>query len=232
MKKLYLIAAMLILTGVASANFSAENTAQDFTIDTAGGNYTDNISVKWTGDYPVVVDTEASVEADSTNSKGLNVSYTPERFIIDSGETREISFVVSTSPALIPDSFSITHKIGTEIPLRVEERTHTRVEERTVYITRNVSENSTENVTVIERGDLNASEEEDLRERLQNYSVSLEEQNDLIEGLREDIEKAESERDNLRSQVEGDGELVVPLLVGFAIILLVVVLLYLSPDKG
>lgn len=205
MKKILLTSILLVLIGTATASFSVQNQNYDFNIDVAGQNHTENISVTWDGETSVVVSPEPSINADTTNSKGVNVSYSPDQFILNPGDSQRVEATIKTSPALIPDNFTVTHEIGTEIPVEVETvssggGTDTQI----VTVEENVStdDDAADDVTVITNGELNKSEEEELRKKLEKLNTSKSEQDEMIESLKDNLSQQKASNQDLQDRVD------------------------------
>jgi len=107
---------MLVITLICLASISVSATGlehQETTeVDLFGGDNVEvNIILNWTGSYTVSCELTTSIES---NSEGINVTYSKNNFIMNSGSSHSIIMYINTSIALIPGTYSITTHIYTE----------------------------------------------------------------------------------------------------------------------
>lgn len=112
---------LLFLTASVSAQ-SISVTPNSFSTQLAAGSDTaQNIDVTYSGDTSVVAELNKSVQAQSTNTNGINVSLSDQQFILNPGETRTVQLKVETSHALVPDNFTAQVNAATQIETATSE---------------------------------------------------------------------------------------------------------------
>lgn len=105
----------------------------------AGSNWNQTVNVTSDIDTSVAVEMNTTVTANETNTTGVTVSHTPERFILDPGNTTAVTVSVDTHTAVVPDTFYVDTTATSEYPKQVETNTvtntDTETEVETVYET-------------------------------------------------------------------------------------------------
>ena len=77
----------------------------------SGDSFTKQIDVTWNGDNTVLLEAETQVEGNQTNSNGINVTHTPNYFVLDPTESQTIDVRVDTAYGLKPDTFKFLTNI-------------------------------------------------------------------------------------------------------------------------
>lgn len=190
-----------MLTGLGSAQeitVSPSNFHEDIV---AGETIEKEVDVSWSGDAKTVVEMKSEyANENGTVTEGFYTDYSPQEFVLDSGETKTVDVSMETSTALVPDKYFISFKATTETELESETIRETNVIDHTEEI-----------------GEEYEEQLEELREELNETKKQLEESESDLEELRqirdelesqgedtEDITRTIQERQDRTNQLESD----------------------------
>lgn len=110
-----LVSCLLFFTGGAAASsLTVEPESLDLDL-AAGSDVTRELGVSYSGDTSVVGEVDYSVTAESTDTGGLSVEVSPQRFILDPGDTRTVELGVESNHTLKPDNFTVRLNAVTEV---------------------------------------------------------------------------------------------------------------------
>lgn len=201
MRRIIVSALVLMFVGSASAG-QVDVQPDDFSFGSmvAGDTYKQDLTVSWSGDAPTAVLFNATVEGESTNSNGVNVSFSPERLALLPGETGTTEMVVSTDTALKPDNFTVTPKAYTS----VSKDTSDGGSDEVVYIgtvdegneSVNGSVNESDNVSML-RDKLEEKDDEvsSLKQLIEEYKGTIDSLNETVSNLSASSTEGSTEKD-------------------------------------
>ena len=210
-----------MLTGLGAAQqitVSPSNFHEDIV---AGDTIEKEVDVTWHGDAKTVVEMESEyANENGTVTEGFYTGYSPQEFVLDSGETKTVNVSMETSTGLVPDKYFISFKASTETELESETIRETRVIDRTDEIGEEYEEqleelggelNETRNQ--LEESESRLEELRQIRDELEeqgedteNITRTIEERQERINQLESDLQEKQNQVDDLNNRMEEASE--------------------------
>ena len=227
MKRLTVAALTLMFIASATAT-QIEVQPSQYSFDmTAGDMYSQDLQVTWNGNNPTALTASTNIEAENTDSEGFNISYSDNPIAFLSGETRNIQVKIDSSEALKASNYTFSTEFSTSVTVDDNDGGGGGGTDY-VYRTKEV-------------GDLNESQEKQLKEKVnETVDQNLKLQKEL-EALTERLQKLNTsdsnenpetnQSNNQTTETKPDTEntsrpVIEKLLVGGSMIVLITALFY------
>lgn len=198
-KVVFGVALLMMVSFTAASEFKTSGNDYSFNLN-AGSTYQEEVSVEWLGETAVVAEPSTEIIANSTNDIGINVTYNPESVILYPGEPKSVDILIDTHTGLKPDNFTFKTTFSTEYPVKEVDSGGSGGSsggDDTEIVYRNETETIYENVT---DGSLNESQEEDLKERIEDLEENGEKQGEIITNLLGNLTSSQTEADKWESK--------------------------------
>lgn len=176
----------------------------------AGDTVSQQLRVSWKGDTSVVAKMMSNLEAEDTNSTGINATFSDTYLILQPGETTFTTLQVSTDPGLVPDNFTVSSRAKVEVPVEVRTETNTKTETVTKYeVVNNTAYVNPLGMTEQDIKDLlkelNKTEEdlEKKNQSVQHWKNVAENRKQTIENLEGEVDSEENQYTQLASRAQG-----------------------------